>query len=300
MSDPIVRRAAFIRAAEAHAKSRAAEGTRALYLFDLERWLNWCKDHKCDPTRPKLEAATAFRDALQANFAPLTVRRILASLSSMYAVAVNQEKPLATWNPFLPKALPWPPANVYNLTEAIADTDAEAIIAAAAGSPRDFAVLWLLRETGLRRASIAALQRDHLIERGDALIARVTVKGNKVREVPILPTAATALKTWLAAVEAGSRWVFPAPGGAKHLHPSAINKVLNQHARAVGIKGVHPHQFRVAFITTALDRGVPLRDVQEAAHHASADTTQRYDRGKRGLGVAAAVAAFRKEQKEGG
>ena len=38
-----------------------------------------------------------------------------------------------------------------------------------------------------------------------------------------------------------------------------------------------------AFITAALDAGVPLRDVQEAASHADPRTTMRYDRGRQSL-----------------
>lgn len=41
-----------------------------------------------------------------------------------------------------------------------------------------------------------------------------------------------------------------------------------------------PHTLRHAFITAALDAGVPLRDVQEAASHADPGTTMRYDRGR--------------------
>ena len=50
-------------------------------------------------------------------------------------------------------------------------------------------------------------------------------------------------------------------------------------ARRAGIgKTVTPHTLRHAFITAALDAGVPLRDVQEAASHADPRTTMRYDR----------------------
>jgi hypothetical protein len=41
---------------------------------------------------------------------------------------------------------------------------------------------------------------------------------------------------------------------------------------------------RHAFITAALDAGVPLRDVQEAASHAGPRTTMRYDRARGSLG----------------
>ena len=48
-------------------------------------------------------------------------------------------------------------------------------------------------------------------------------------------------------------------------------------------KRVGPHTLRHAFITAALDAGVPLRDVQEAASHADPRTTMRYDRGRQSL-----------------
>ena len=41
-----------------------------------------------------------------------------------------------------------------------------------------------------------------------------------------------------------------------------------------------PAHLRHAFITAALDAGVPLRDVQEAASHADPRTTMRYDGGR--------------------
>jgi integrase len=50
--------------------------------------------------------------------------------------------------------------------------------------------------------------------------------------------------------------------------------------RAGILNRVGPHTLRHALITAALDAGVPLRDVQEAASHADPRTTMRYDRGR--------------------
>jgi hypothetical protein len=44
-----------------------------------------------------------------------------------------------------------------------------------------------------------------------------------------------------------------------------------------------PTHFGTQFITAALDAGVPLRDVQEAASHADPRTTVRYDRARGSL-----------------
>ena len=66
-------------------------------------------------------------------------------------------------------------------------------------------------------------------------------------------------------------------------------------ARRAGItKRVGPHTLRHAFITAALDAGVPLREVQEAASHADPRTTMRYDRARVSLDRHAThiVAAF--------
>ena len=44
-----------------------------------------------------------------------------------------------------------------------------------------------------------------------------------------------------------------------------------------------PHTLRHAFITTALDAGVTLRDFQEAASHTGPRATMRYDRARSSL-----------------
>ena len=46
---------------------------------------------------------------------------------------------------------------------------------------------------------------------------------------------------------------------------------------------MHPHMLRHTFVTTMLDAGVDLRDVQIAARHADPRTTMRYDRTRKNL-----------------
>ncbi len=46
---------------------------------------------------------------------------------------------------------------------------------------------------------------------------------------------------------------------------------------------MHPHILRHTFVTTMLDAGVDLRDVQIAARHADPRTTMRYDRARTNL-----------------
>jgi integrase len=61
------------------------------------------------------------------------------------------------------------------------------------------------------------------------------------------------------------------------------HRAAGANCRAGITKPVRPHTLRHAFITAALDAGVSLRDVQEAASHADPRTTMRYDRARGSL-----------------
>ncbi len=52
---------------------------------------------------------------------------------------------------------------------------------------------------------------------------------------------------------------------------------------ALRLPRLHPHMLRHTFVTTMLDAGVDLRDVQIAARHADPRTTMRYDRARKNL-----------------
>jgi integrase len=65
----------------------------------------------------------------------------------------------------------------------------------------------------------------------------------------------------------------------RHMDPDAIDRVLRKHAAATGLtRGYSAHSMRATFITTALENGATLDDVQRAAGHAEPGTTKLYDR----------------------
>jgi integrase/recombinase XerD len=65
----------------------------------------------------------------------------------------------------------------------------------------------------------------------------------------------------------------------------AATRRLRQLDEAAGIQvtRAHPHLLRPTFVTTMLDAGVDLRDVQVAARPAAPRTTMRYDRARQNL-----------------
>src|SRR5712692_765275 len=118
------------------------------------------------------------------------------------------------------------------------------------------------------------------VERGHRILAIVR-KGGKKATIPLAPRTARAID--LAIGERCEGPIFLTTAGAR-LDRHGAGRIVRRIARQAGIaKPVGPHTLRHAFITAALDAGVPLRDVQEAASHADPRTTIRYDRARGSL-----------------
>jgi site-specific recombinase XerD len=99
--------------------------------------------------------------------------------------------------------------------------------------------------------------------------------------IPLAPRTARAIDLAVGLRTGGP--VFLAADG-RRLDRHGAGRVVCKTTRRAGIaKTVTPHTLRHAFITAALDAGMPLRDVQEAAWHADPRTTMRYDRARGSL-----------------
>ena len=101
----------------------------------------------------------------------------------------------------------------------------------------------------------------------------ITRKGGKVVTIPLAPPTVQAIDLAI-----GDRTEGPAflAADGRRLDRHGAGRIVRKSARRAGIaKAVTPHTLRHAFITAALDAGVPLRDVQEAASHADPRTTMR-------------------------
>jgi integrase len=109
----------------------------------------------------------------------------------------------------------------------------------------------------------------------------ITRKGGKVVTIPLAPRTARAVD--LAIGERTGGPLFVTADGRRLDRHGAARIVRRVTGRAGIAKQVGPHTLRHAFITAALDAGVPLRDVQEAASHADPRTTMRYDRARGSL-----------------
>ena len=65
----------------------------------------------------------------------------------------------------------------------------------------------------------------------------------------------------------------------RRMDPDAIDRVVRKYAAALGLnRSCSAHSMRATFITTALENGAQLEDVQKAHGHRDPSTTKLYDR----------------------
>jgi integrase/recombinase XerD len=152
------------------------------------------------------------------------------------------------------------------------------LVAAGLGDAQHHALISLLALNGLRVSEATGANIEALgLERGHRTLTIVR-KGGKPVVIPLAPRTARAID--LAVSERSEGPLFLGTDGLR-LDRHAAARIVQRTARKAAItKRVGPHTLRHAFITAALDAGVPLRDVQEAASHADPRTTMRYDRAR--------------------
>jgi site-specific recombinase XerD len=248
--------------------------TREAYTLDLRQFTSWCRARCLGLFAARRAGIESFARELEARGrARATVTRRLCTIAGFYRCAVEEE--LLDHSPAAhlrrPRVDYEPHAVALDRNELGA-----LLVAAGLGPPTEHALISLLALNGLRVSEATGADIEQLgLERGHRTMT-ITRKGGKLVTIPL---ARTARAIDLAIGDRTDGPVFLAADG-RRLDRHGAGRIVRRVARQAGIgKAVTPHTLRHAFITAALDAGVPLRDVQEAAAHADPRTTMRYDRG---------------------
>jgi site-specific recombinase XerD len=252
--------------------------TREAYALDLRQFTTWCRACSLHLFAVRRADIEGFARELEARGrARATVTRRLCTIAGFYKYAVEEE--LLDHSP---AAHVRRPRLDYESHAVALDRNelGALLVAAGLGPPTEHALMSLLALNGLRVSEATGADIEQLgLERGHRTLT-ITRKGGKVVTIPLAPRTARAID--LAIGERADGPVFLAAG--RRLDRHGAGRIVRKTARRAGIdKAVTPHTLRHAFITAALDAGVPLRDVQEAASHADPRTTMRYDRARGSL-----------------
>ena len=140
----------------------------------------------------------------------------------------------------------------------------------------------MLGPLGLRIVKAGAANIADLGEEHGHRVLRVCGKGTKIVLVPLPPAVGRAIDQAIGP-RTGGPILLNTRGSRMDRH--AATRRLRRLAETAGVQTAkaHPHMLRHTFVTTMLDAGVDLRDVQIAARHADPRTKMRYDRARNNL-----------------
>ena len=250
--------------------------TRDAYSLDLRLYTEWVTTagmRLFDVRRAHIEAFARHLEAI--GRARATIARRLGTIVCFYRYA--EQEGLIEHSPAVHVRRPKMDYESHAIGLDRNELGAMLVAAGLAGA-RDHALISLLALNGLRVSeAIGARIEDLALERGHRTLT-VLRKGGKTVTMPLAPRTARAVDLVVGERFEGTI-LYGNDGGGLDRHAAA--RIVRRIGKAAGInKHIGPHTLRHGFITAALDAGVPLRDVQEAASHADPRTTMRYDRAR--------------------
>ena len=262
--------AAFLRALDGKNRSPL---TRSAYRTDLRQFFAWLAENTHAPTLERVERAD--------------ITEYLAFLASRQLTGVTRARKLAALREFFRflverESLPKSPADGVETPKRerhvrpwLRPDQYRALLTEAAPNPRDFAILQVFLQTGVRVSELCALTLEDL----DFERRQVTVhgKGQAQRTIPLNKKCRAALQNYFARrPQTPYPQVFLNREG-RPLSQRMVKKLVATYRRRAGLtKRVSCHTLRHTFGSTLAAKGVSPFVLQRLLGHAKLDTTMVY------------------------
>lgn len=143
------------------------------------------------------------------------------------------------------------------------------------GEKRDLAIIDLLYSTGIRVGELVNLNIDDIDFEGRECV--VYGKGDKERRVYFDAKAKIHLKEYIESRTDRNKALFVTLDAPyDRLKISGVEIRLRKLGRRLHLTRIHPHKFRRSMATRAIDKGMPIEQVQKILGHSQIDTTMQY------------------------
>ena len=147
----------------------------------------------------------------------------------------------------------------------------------AAGNPRDYCILTVFLQTGIRVSELCNLRIDDIDLKAKQLTVR-SGKGMNARQISLETKGVKALKTWLQlrpTVSHDHIFTNERDGGA--ITERGVRMLVTKYRENAGItKQASCHALRHTFATVKASKGVSPYHLQRLLGHAKLDTTMVY------------------------
>ena len=142
-------------------------------------------------------------------------------------------------------------------------------------NPRDLALIDILASTGMRVGELVLLNRDDISF--DERECIVFGKGDKERMVYFDARTKIHLQNYLDSRTDNNEALFVSlKAPYNRMKIGGIELRLREMGRRLNIEKVHPHKFRRTLATVAIDKGMPIEQLQKLLGHQRIDTTLQY------------------------
>ena len=143
------------------------------------------------------------------------------------------------------------------------------------GTLRDLAIIDLLASSGMRVGEMVALNRDDINFNERECV--VFGKGSKQRLVYFDARTKIHLQNYLdSRTDSDPALFVTLRAPFQRLQIGGVEARLRELGKRLLIPKVHPHKFRRTLATSAIDKGMPIEQVQQLLGHQKIDTTMHY------------------------
>ena len=140
---------------------------------------------------------------------------------------------------------------------------------------RDLAMIDLLYSTGIRVGELVNLNISDIDFEARECV--VFGKGDKERRVYFDAKAKLHLQDYLNSRSDGNPALFVTLDSPHdRLKISGVEIRMRKLGRSLNMTRIHPHKFRRTMATRAIDKGMPIEQVQKILGHSQIDTTMQY------------------------
>ena len=140
---------------------------------------------------------------------------------------------------------------------------------------RDLAIIDMLASTGMRVGEMVLLNRNDIDFNERECI--VFGKGSKERVVYFDARTKIHLQNYLEnRIDDNPALFVSLKAPHKRLQIGGIETRLREFGKQLGLHKVHPHKFRRTLATMAIDKGMPIEQLQQLLGHRKIDTTLQY------------------------
>jgi site-specific recombinase XerD len=246
------------------------------YLGDLGQFIEWLKTRRVDWDIPY-------------RMQRIDIVEFINHLGKRKASAVTRKRKLAAIRGFLkflkenqiifgnPADTIEGPIREERDPAILLKTEYKALLQVAGGNTRDFAIVVLFLQTGLRVSELVNLKLSDI----DFTSHEITVrqgKGRKDRVVPLVKQAEQALKSYLTVREAEPEYneVFIARNGTS-MDVRTVRYRIQKYYKEAGIKKkASVHTLRHTFSTHQIHNGLKINQLKEVLGHRRMETTYKY------------------------